>query len=361
MCNYHGTSVPGEAKGNNATESTKRHYERIAQNADYMSYAKAAPNAEKGLLESAEGLEIGEKGANFSLAKYKFLKKDNNAENKTVHPALWEHAKLNMNVGLYRVNRIEQNEKDGKPTKNANGKYPVRLGDVFQVRGYDLANMTLVRGDKGWIILDVLTCDETAEAAFEFVKRHLDCNTKEHTITGVFYSHSHVDHYGGIAGIVDKDDVLRKDKDGNPINDGTVEIIAPEGFMHYAVSENIYAGNAMNSRAVFMYGAFLERGSKGQVDNGLGKATAVGTNSLIAPTEEIGFQHLAAGKRYVIREIDGIEFHCQITPGTEAPAEMNVYMPDTETMFIAENCTGTLHNLYTLRGAEVRDSMAWAD
>jgi len=337
-----------------ATAFTIARYDKIKNDTGYMSYTKAEPNAKRGLLVCAKDFEVINKDTGisiFSLKPYLFLTNDNN--NKyTVHPALWEHAKLNMNVGLYRVNSIEVNESADINAINNGGKFKANTGDVFQVRGYDLANMTLVRGNTGWIIMDILTCEETAGAAFEFVKNNIYCSDHTcHDIKGVFYSHSHIDHYGGIAGIVKEDDVKQ----------GNIEIIAPEGFMHHAVSENIYAGNAMNSRAVFMYGAHLKRSPQGQVDNGLGKAAAIGTTSLIAPSEEIGFSDLEKGKRYVSREIDGITFCCQITPGTEAPAEMNVYMPDHKVLFIAENCCGTLHNLYTLRGAEVRDSMAWAD
>jgi len=280
----------------------------------YMSHDAAIPNAQKGLLLDAAEFEI--KGV-FSLVPYKFLHEEEGNKEQTVHPALWEHAKLNMNVGLYRVNNIKENEK-----ADTNGRFPVKKGDVFQVRGYDLANMTLVRGDTGWIIMDVLTCNETAKAAFEFVKEYLGNVNDKHIIKGVFYSHPHVDHYGGIGGIVKEDDVVRKYQNGKPADGKTTEIIAPGGFMYYAVSENIFAGNAMNSRAAYMYGAFLPRDAKGQVDNGLGKATAIGTNSLIAPSKEIGFSDYKDGKRFVEYKIDGITFQCQITPGTEAPAEM---------------------------------------
>jgi len=360
VCNHHCSIEWGNIPSNPASKFTEESYDKIASNSAYMSNIKAHSNAKRGLLVSADGLMIGENGTIFNLQHYTFLENDSNNK-KTVHPALWKHAKLNMNVGLYRVNNIEQNEQDDTSAKYSTGKFMASAGDVFQVRGYDLANMTLVRGRTGWIIMDVLTCNETAKAAFDFIKSHLKLYCGNHDIKCVFYSHSHVDHYGGIAGIIKEEDVVREHEIGKSIGKKATEIIAPEGFMHFAVSENIFAGNAMNSRAAYMYGAFLRRDPQGQVDNGLGKATAIGTNSLIAPSKEIGFKDLESGKRYVNCVIDGIVFQCQITPGTEAPAEMNIYMPDYKVLFIAENCTGTLHNLYTLRGAEVRDSMAWAD
>lgn len=360
MCNCNGGNVGFNNATKPATKSTEIHYGNVAKNKAYMSHEVATPNAKKGLLVDASNFKID---GVFDLTSYKFLQKPSGNEGQTVHPALWEHAKLNMNVGLYRVNKIEENESTDTSARKNNTKFKASIGDVFQVRGYDLANMTLVRGETGWIIMDVLTCNETAKAAFDFIKNKLDVNGGSHTIKGVFYSHSHVDHYGGIGGIINEENVVRKyGNDGKPVDSKTTQIIAPEGFMHYAVSENIFAGNAMNSRAAYMYGALLNPpGAQSQVDNGLGKATAIGTNSLIAPSKEIGFSDYKDGNRFVECMIDGITFQCQITPGTEAPAEMNVYMPKYGVMFIAENCTGTLHNLYTLRGAEVRDSMAWAD
>lgn len=287
--------------------------------------------AKKGLLvESVLCLKDASGKTIFDAASYQKFSGEGKQRPDTIHPLLWEHANLNMNVGLYRVN-------------NFDNMFTVAAGDVFQVRGYDIANMTLLRGVTGWIIMDVLTTSETAAAAMEFVEAQLG----KLDVVAVIYSHSHVDHYGGVGGVLQ--------------GASNVEIIAPENFLDSAVSENVYAGNAMNSRAVFMYGSMLEHSAKGQIDAGLGKATAVGTRTLMPPTVEIKYNDADRARGYCEMIIDGLSMQFQLTPGTEAPAEMNVYVPSENVLFIAENCCGTLHNLYTLRGAEVRDPIAWAD
>lgn len=326
-----------------ASEFTKSYLKQISDNEQYMSHGSQENAAEQGFLEKG----TPNLGNTFPFENYEDFIKTDELCPESVHPALWEHAKLNMKAGIFRI--------------FGEGSEELKKGDVFQVRGYDLSNMTVVRGDSGWIILDILTTTETAKNAFDNFKKCIDSrfvkdSPIDHSIKGVIYSHSHVDHYGGVSGLVSEDSVLKGSEDNEKI-----KILAPEGFLKYAVSENVYAGNAMSTRAVFMYGSRLEKSSKGQVDAGLGKVSPVGTNSLIAPTEEIGFSQYEDANKYVIKSIDGVAFYLQLTPGTEAPAEMNVYMPETNVLFIAENCTGTLHNLYTLRGAEVRDGMAWAD
>ena len=245
-----------------------------------------------------------------------------------------------------------------------NQRYTV---NVFQIRGYDLAGMTIVYDGTGWVVMDVLTTSERAEAVWtEIVNVYLEEENPEkakpHTINTVIYSHSHIDHYGGIGGLK------------GFFSDGIV-ILAPGGFTKHAVSENIYVGTAMKRRAAYQYGSRLELGAKGRVDCGLGKEVSEGTNTLIVPTREIGFDDYLSGKKYsaynaTTREIlaetpgessDDLILQMQYTPGTEAPAEMNVYLPGQKILFIAENCAGTLHNTLTPRGAEVRDPLAWAD
>ncbi len=251
----------------------------------------------------------------WDLGRYDFLL--NGEQYDSIHPSLQRQATLNMNFGLYEV-----------------------VPDfVYQLRGFDLANMTLIRGERGWIVFDVLLTSETASAALQFANQQLG----ERPVTAVVYSHSHVDHFGGVRGVIDEADVIT----------GRVQVIAPAGFMEEAISENVYAGNAMSRRASYQYGNPLPASAFGQVDSAIGKALARGTTGLIAPT-------------MVIREdfeehvIDGVRMVFQNTPGTEAPAEMNTWFPDQKVFWAAENITATIHNIYTLRGALVRDALAWS-
>ena len=235
----------------------------------------------------------------------------------SIHPSLQRQATLNMNYGLYEV-------------------VP---GKIYQVRGFDLSNMTLIKGDTGWIIFDVLLVRETAAAALAFANEQLG----ERPVVAVIYSHSHADHFGGIRGVVDEADVVS----------GKVRIIAPRGFMENAIAENVYAGNAMTRRASYQYGRVLPVSPFGQIDSAIGKATANGTLGLIAPTQTIE-------RDFEDHTIDGVRMVFQNTPGTEAPAEMNTWFPDFRAFWAAENITATIHNIYTLRGALVRDALAWS-
>ena len=234
----------------------------------------------------------------------------------TVNPSLWRNAQLNMNYGLFKV-----------------------TDRIYQVRGYDLSNITFIQGKTGWIVFDPLISAETAKAAYE----PGDQNLGKKPIVAVIYSHSHVDHYGGVRGIVDEADV----------KSGKVKIIAPEDFTEHAVSENVIAGNAMGRRAIYMYGALLPRNPQGGVNGGLGQTTSTGTATLIVPTTTIS-------KTGTKMTVDGVQMVFQMTPGTEAPAEMNTYFPQFKAMWMAENTTHTLHNVLTLRGAQVRDALKWA-
>jgi len=235
----------------------------------------------------------------------------------TIHPSLQRQAILNMAYGLYEV----------------------LPGKIYQVRGYDLANISFIRGETGWIVFDPLTAKETAAAALKFINEQVE----ELPVVAVVYSHSHADHFGGVRGVVDEADV----------RSGKVKIIAPVGFMDHAVAENVYAGNAMNRRMFFQYGSLLPRSPFGHVDQSIGKNTAAGNLGLIAPTVVI---------KDDIEEmtVDGVKMVFQNTPGTEAPAEMNTYFPDLKAFWAAENITGTIHNIYTLRGALVRDALEWS-
>jgi alkyl sulfatase BDS1-like metallo-beta-lactamase superfamily hydrolase len=218
------------------------------------------------------------------------------------------------------------------------GLYEVTDG-IYQVRGYDLANITFIRGDTGWIVYDVGSTVETAKAAYLLLTKHFG----ERPIVAVLYSHPHLDHYSGIKGLVSEEDV----------RSGKVRLIAPEGFMEHAVSEGVIAGSAMTRRATYMYGALLPRGPEGSVGAGLGLTTPRGTGTLIEPNEYV----TKDGQKLTV---DGIEMEFQLTPGTEAAAEMNTYFPKFRAMWMAENTVSTMHNILTPRGAQVRDALAWA-
>ena len=235
----------------------------------------------------------------------------------SIHPSLQRQALLNMEYGLYEV-----------------------LADrIYQVRGFDLANITFVKGDTGWIVFDPLTMTETAAAALDLVTQHLG----ERPVVAVVYSHSHADHWGGVRGVIDQ----------AAVDAGDVQVIAPIGFLEHAVAENVYAGNAMNRRMVYQYGTLLDRSPFGHVDQAIGKGVANGTPGLIAPTV-----HIADDIEELT--VDGVRMVFQNTPGTEAPAEMNTYFPDWKAFWAAENIVGTIHNIYTLRGALVRDALEWS-
>ncbi len=235
----------------------------------------------------------------------------------TVNPSLWRNATLVAKHGLFQV---------------ADG--------IWQVRGFDLANMTIIRGQTGWIIVDPLTGAEAAKAAMALVTEKLG----QRPVVAVIYTHSHVDHFGGVLGVVKPADVAA----------GKVAIIAPEGFLEHAVSENVIAGPAMLRRAIYMFGQALPRGATGHVSSGLGPMGTPGTYGLIPPTDSIK----ATGDA---RTIDGVEMVFQVTPNTEAPAEMNFYLPAWKALCLAENANGAMHNLLTPRGALVRDARGWAD
>lgn len=251
----------------------------------------------------------------WDMGRYDFLNDGKPLD--SVHPSLQRQARLNMAYGLYEV-------------------VP---GRIYQVRGFDLSNMSLVKGDTGWILFDVLTSKETARAALKFANEQLG----ERPVVAVVYSHSHVDHFGGVRGVVDEADVKA----------GKVQILAPTGFMEHAVAENIYAGNAMSRRLFLQYGVRLPASPYGHVDQSIGKSTSAGQIGLLAPTRVI---------EAAIEEvtIDGVTMVFQNTPGTEAPAEMNTWFPQFRAFWAAENITGTIHNIYTLRGALVRDALAWS-
>jgi alkyl sulfatase BDS1-like metallo-beta-lactamase superfamily hydrolase len=236
----------------------------------------------------------------------------------TVNPSLWRQSRLNAIHGLFEV---------------AEG--------IYQVRGLDLSNMTIVEGDEGVLVIDPLISCETAAAALALYR----AKRGERPVTALLYTHSHIDHFGGARG------VIASGEHASPPS--PLPIIAPQGFLDHAVAENVYAGTAMTRRATYMYGALLEKGPAGGVGAGLGQTTSLGTVSLVPPTIEITH----TGQELTV---DGIRMEFQMTPGTEAPAEMNFLFPDHGALCMAENATHNLHNVLTLRGALVRDARVWA-
>ena len=298
-----------------ATEATRRIHEAARAVLSFDNEADFE-RAERGLIaQHPTGLIEVDGRTVWDVAHYDFIRESEQAP-ETVHPSLWRQARLNCLHGLYQV---------------ADG--------IWQARGYDISNITFIAGDTGWIVIDPLTTPETARASLVLANQELG----ERKVVAVIYTHSHVDHYGGVEGVVTREDVAA----------GNVRIIAPVGFLREAISENVIAGPAMLRRSLFQFGPLVPKGPDGQVDAGLGKGVPAGAATLIAPTEEI----TATGEELVV---DGVRIVFQNTPDAEAPAEMNFFFPDRGWLCMAENCTHTLHNIYPLRGAQVRDALAWS-
>ncbi len=234
----------------------------------------------------------------------------------TVNPSLWRQALLNNQIGLFKV---------------AEG--------IWQLRGFDLANITLIEGKTGWIVVDTLTARETATAAMAFARKHLG----DKPVSAVIFTHSHVDHFGGALGVISAEEVARR----------KVPVVAPAGFMEEATSENVMMGVAMARRSMYMYGSRLPRDAKGSVDTGLGKAVAYGQVGILPPTVLVEQAHQEL-------TIDGLRFVFHNVPGSEAPSEFVFYLPEKKAFGGAEMLSHTLHNLYTLRGAKVRDALKWS-
>ena len=284
--------------------------------------------AVRGLIAAPEVLELTDEDGRvlWSQAAYSFLD-DYEAAPDTVNPSLWENTKNNHAYGLFEV-----------------------CEGIYQVRGYDMANLTVIRGETGWIVFDPLMSVECSRAAMQLIEENLG----SYPVKAVVISHPHADHFGGILGIMDEEDAADASLLlAEQLASGKIPIIVPEGFAEHAIAENVYAGKAMGRRANYQYGVLLKPGVTGKLAQGIGMGQSTGTFSYLAPTWEIR----ETGETLVI---DGVEMEFQLTPGTEAPAEMNTWFPQHRALWLAENCTGTLHNLYTLRGAQVRDGSAWA-
>jgi alkyl sulfatase BDS1-like metallo-beta-lactamase superfamily hydrolase len=250
----------------------------------------------------------------WNLGEYAFLQEAEAPP--TVNPSLWRQARLNMHHGLFQV-----------------------TDRIYQIRGFDISNMTILEGDRGLIIIDPLLSMEVARAGLDLYCEHRG----RRPVTAIIYTHSHTDHYGGVRGVVDEAEVRA----------GRVPVIAPEGFLEEISTEAVLAGTAMVRRGQFQFGATLPRGPRGQVDAGLGKVTSRGTVTLIPPT-------LSIAKPIETHRLDGIEIVFQLAPQTEAPAEMHLFYPQLGALNLAENATHNLHNIYPIRGAQARDANAWA-
>ncbi len=311
------TGALAQSQPKPATEATKAANRAVQQ---YLNFNDRSDfeDATRGFVAKPDTLTIKNAKGDvvWDLEQYKTYIGDDKPAPDSVNPSLWRNAQLNLKYGLFKV-----------------------TDRIHQVRGYDLSVVSFIQGNTGWIVIDPLISAETAKAALDLVNQNLGARP----VVAVIYSHSHVDHYGGVRGVVNEADV----------KSGKVQILAPEHFTEHAISENVIAGNAMSRRAIYMYGAMLPRNERGGVNGGLGPTTSTGTAGLIEPTRFIK----QTGEKVTI---DGVDFVFQMTPGTEAPAEMNAYFPQFRAMFMAENTTNTLHNVLTLRGAQVRDPLKWA-
>jgi alkyl sulfatase BDS1-like metallo-beta-lactamase superfamily hydrolase len=288
-----------------------------AANAAFEKLPLADPadlaDAQRGRIAHEDDVVIGENGRIWDTTAFRFLTGDAPA---TVNPSLWRQAKLNDLHGLFEVTK-----------------------GVYQVRGYDVSNMTIIEGASGRIVVDPLTAKETAAAAWQLVEKALG----KKPVSAVIFTHSHLDHFGGIEGVISVDEIAKR----------KVPVVAPARFLEEATSENVLAGIAMRRRAEFMYGLRLPSGPRGHVDTGLGKAPAVGSIGMAAPTELVD-------KTPTELVLDGVHFVFQYVPESEAPAEMTFYLPEKKAFCSAEIVTHTMHNLYTLRGAKVRDALRWS-
>lgn len=302
----------GALPATKATRACNHAQRRLLPFADTQSF----DDARRGFMADIPALAITQpSGAPvWNLKAYGFLADEEAPD--TVHPGLWRHARANMITGLFKV-----------------------CERLYQVRGLDISNMTIIEGDTGLILIDPLISTEVAHAALELYFEH----RPRREVKAVVYSHSHADHFGGVRGVVDEADVLA----------GRVQIIAPLGFMEDAISENVTAGNAMARRALYQFGPLLPKGIRGQVDAGLGKTTSSGSVTLIPPTQVIANEVEA-------HCIDGIDCVFELTPGAEAPSEMIIHHPQLRVLNMTEITSHNFHNLLPLRGAQVRDSLAWA-
>ncbi len=312
---FTGTDLPPDVAGNTAPSAQTAALNAAVAQSLPLADPQDFEDAKRGLIASEAELRIaGADGAPvWDMVAYDFIEGDAPA---SVNPSLWRQAKLNDIHGLFEVTK-----------------------GVYQLRGYDLANMTLIEGETGWIVVDPLTASETSRRAIAFAREHLG----DKPVSAIIFTHSHVDHFGGVLGVLSAKEASER----------KVPIIAPELFIEEATSENVIAGVAMTRRSLFMFGPRLPRGERGHVGSGLGKGPAYGTFGILEPTEII-----AETPRELT--IDGVRFVFQNAPGSEAPSELTFYLPDLKTFCGAEVVSHTMHNLYTLRGAKVRNALKWS-
>lgn len=305
-----------DPKGKPASEFTKEVLRRSSEHLPFDDTRDFDEN-KKGFIAPMKQRQIMADAGHVAWDMDAFNFIDEQDQFDSVHPSLHRIAKLNQNYGLYEV-----------------------TPGIYQVRGIDLAQMTFIRGKTGWIAYDVLVSAETARASWELLQEHIGEGLP---ITAVIYSHNHADHWGGVRGLITDEDVASV----------RVQIIAPDGFMDHLVSENVFAGNAMNRRLFFQYGLLLPRSPYGYVTQGLGHGVSAGSVGLITPTKLI---------TQPIEEVmvDGVRMIFQLTPDTEAPVEMNTYIPELKALWMAENVNHGMHNIYTLRGAPVRNALNWS-
>jgi len=272
---------------------------------------------QRGLIAAMKDLKIMADAGHvaWDMERFQFL--NERTEFDSIHPSLLRQSVLNNNYGLYEV-----------------------IPGIYQVRGFDLSDISFVRGKTGWIVFDPLVTAETARAAWKLFQEHVGEGLP---VSAIIYSHTHVDHWGGVRGIVHEADV----------RSGKIPVIAPIDFMEHTISENVYAGNAMNRRLFYQYGLLLPASPHGYVGQGLGQAVSAGATGLIAPSRYVE----AAIEEF---DVDGVKMIFQNTPNTEAPREMNTYIPEMKALWMAENVIASLHNIYTLRGAPVRDPLNWS-
>ena len=310
-----------------ATEITAQKNADVYQLLDF-SDEQESEFASRGFIAAPETLTIqAENGMTiWSQDAYSFVRENETAPD-TANPSLWRNTRQNALYGLFQV-----------------------TDDIYQVRGYDVSNITFIRSAHGWIVMDCASSRYTAAAALELFRSEMGSDP----IVAIVISHAHVDHYGGIEGLISAEDAADPSLPlDQQIASGKTAIIVPQGFVDAVMKENVFVGNAMKRRATYQYGSFLPYNAQGRLSVGIGLTVPQSGTGYIAPTCEIT-EELAE------IEIDGVKAVFQLTPGTESPAEMNTYFPEKKALWMAENCTGTMHNLYTLRGAEVRDANDWA-
>lgn len=312
---FDATGAAPDAAGNTAPTAATAAANQAVAEALPLSDPQDFEDARRGLIASDPALRImGPEGEPiWDMPAYDFI---DGPSPSSVNPSLWRQAKLNDIHGLFEVSE-----------------------GIYQLRGFDLANMTLIESDTGWIVVDPLTAEETARAAIAFARAHLG----EKQVSAVIFTHSHVDHFGGVLGVLSADEAKARQ----------VPIIAPEHFVEEATSENLLAGVTMARRSLFMFGPRLPRGERGHVGSGLGKGPAYGTVGLLEPT-------ITIDRTPMQLTIDGVRFIFQNAPGSEAPSELTFYLPDSKTFCGAEVVSHNMHNLYTLRGAQVRDALKWS-